>query len=57
MLSEYLTTKEGERKYGLADRWLRTLCEQGRLQAVKRGREWLIFEPSLRQYVEESKRK
>lgn len=54
MLSQYITTKEAEKKYGLVDRWLRTLCEQGRLEAVKKGREWLIYEPSLVQYKEES---
>ena len=40
---EYMNAKQAGEKWGISDRWVAMLCEQGRIDGVDRmGRIWLI---------------
>lgn len=43
MLMKYISTKEASEKWGISDRRIRVLCQEGRIEgAVKIGRNWSI---------------
>lgn len=43
MVNDYYTIKEAAKKWGLTERWVRTLCSQGRIPGVVQfGRVWAI---------------
>ena len=43
MVSGYYTIKEAADKWGLTERWVRTLCATGKIEgAVQFGRMWAI---------------
>ena len=52
----YYTVKDLAQKLGKAERTIRIWCKRGDLQAVKRGREWIVSASNLRAYFEEEKR-
>lgn len=40
---EYLTAKEVAEKWGVSQRWVHKLCEDGRVEGTRRfGRNWMI---------------
>jgi hypothetical protein len=39
----YMSSKEASTKWGISDRWIRVLCNEGRIDgALKIGRNWSI---------------
>lgn len=43
MINEYYTIKEAAEKWNLSERWVRSLCAQGKIDgAVQFGRAWAI---------------
>lgn len=53
MDSNMLTTPEASRVSGLGLPQLSRLCKTGRLDCVRRGRDWFISLESLRRYMAE----
>ena len=53
MDSSMLTTPEASHVSGLGKAQLARLCQAGRLDCVRRGRDWFISLESLRQYMAE----
>lgn len=51
--SPYMTVNEVAELAGLEPRWIRRLCQQGRLKAEKRGRDWDIDRESAEAWLEE----
>lgn len=49
---EYMTLSEASKESGLSPVTLRRQINEGRLSAVKRGRDWLVDELSLINYLE-----
>lgn len=49
---EYMTLAEASKKSGLSPVTLRRQINEGRISAVKRGRDWLVDELSLINYLE-----
>ncbi|MCK5762357.1 MAG: helix-turn-helix domain-containing protein, partial [Candidatus Izimaplasma sp.] len=48
---KYLSTKEIAEKWGINDRRVRVLCEEGRVkEAMKVGRNWMIAEDATKPY-------
>jgi len=54
-LGDYVTTDEAAQLSGYKQRWLAQLVREGKLEAVKVGRTWLIHKEKLLAYVEEMK--
>lgn len=49
MINEYYTIKEAAEKWNLPERWVRSLCAQGKIDgAVKFGRAWAILQDAER---------
>jgi len=46
----FLTVPEAAAKLGYSIAWVRRLCQQGRIRAVKVGRDWLISEETLDEF-------
>ena len=43
MINDYCTIKEAAEKWNLSERWVRSLCAQGKIEgAVQFGRAWAI---------------
>lgn len=53
MDSNLLTTPEASQVSGLGRNQLARLCNMGRLECVRRGRDWFISLESLRRYMAE----
>lgn len=49
---EYMTLEEAGKESGLSPATLRRQINNGRIEAIKRGRDWLIDELSLINYLE-----
>jgi excisionase family DNA binding protein len=49
--SEYITVLDAHRETGIKERELRRLAHQGKLDAIKVGRTWLILRVSLHDFV------
>jgi excisionase family DNA binding protein len=47
MNNEFLTVPQAAQRLGYSIAWVRRLCQQGRIQAVKVGRDWLVPESTL----------
>jgi len=46
---EYITAKEAATKWGISERRVQVLCEQGRIEGVQRlGKAWAIPENALK---------
>jgi excisionase family DNA binding protein len=45
-----LTVPEAAIRLTLSAVWVRRLCQQGRIQAMKAGRDWLIPEDALDEF-------
>lgn len=54
-MNEELTTKEAAEKLGISVRQVQTLIQQGRLPAIKKGRDWFIVESDLQLVSERPK--
>lgn len=40
---DYISVKEAAELWGVSERWIQKLCEEGRIDGVKRfGRSWMI---------------
>jgi excisionase family DNA binding protein len=52
-LADYVTTQEAERLSGYKLRWIRQLAQEGKLEAIKVGRTWLVNKDNLQAYVRE----
>ena len=40
---DYISVKEAVELWGVSERWIQKLCEEGRIDGVKRfGRSWMI---------------
>ncbi len=50
-LRDYISTKEASERYELAQDYLSFLASQGTIKGVKIARNWLIFVPSLEEYL------
>ena len=46
---EYITAKQAAQKWGISERRVQVLCEQGRIEGVQRlGKAWAIPKQSLK---------
>ncbi len=50
-ISEYLSTQEASAQFGLSDGQLRRLLISGRVEGLKKGRDWLVAASSVKQYM------
>jgi excisionase family DNA binding protein len=50
-MSDFITTQEASKIIGLKVRRIRQMCNEGKLQAVKFGRDWQIERASVEQYA------
>lgn len=50
----YLTLPEVSRQTGLEPLWLRRLCQRGALPTSKAGRDWLVKQEDLADFVSDS---
>jgi len=50
-LKEFMTTSEVADRAGVTYQYVCELCQQGKLQAVKMGRDWLIFRDSALEWI------
>jgi hypothetical protein len=49
MINDYYTIKEAAEKWNLSERWVRSLCSQGKIDgAVQFGRAWAIPQDAKR---------
>ncbi|MDD3415443.1 MAG: helix-turn-helix domain-containing protein [Lachnospiraceae bacterium] len=49
MVNEYYTIKEAAENWNLTERWVRSLCAQGKIKgAVQFGRVWAIPQDAVR---------
>jgi excisionase family DNA binding protein len=51
-LSNYLTVIEATKELGVNDSRVRQLIREGKLSAIKRGRDWLISKAEIERYKE-----
>lgn len=49
-LAQYVTTKQAAEMLGVAAEHINHLIYSGRVRAMKMGRDWLVFRPSVEQY-------
>lgn len=49
--SEYLSTQEASARFGLSDGQLRRLLISGRVEVLKKGRDWLVTASSVTRYM------
>ena len=54
-MTDWLSVTEAAEKSGYTDYWIRKLCREGRLRAVKKGLMFLIDPASLQEYLDEMK--
>ncbi len=51
-LGDYTTTAKAAEMLGVNRFWIVRLLAQGRLKGIKPGHDWLVFVPSIREYLE-----
>ncbi len=51
-LKDYISTKEASDRYGLAQEYLAYLAAQGTIKGIKIARNWLLYLPSLEEYMQ-----
>jgi excisionase family DNA binding protein len=49
-MNNFLTVPEAAQRLNRSVAWVRRLCQQGRIRAIKAGRDWLIPEDILDEY-------
>jgi excisionase family DNA binding protein len=49
-MNNFLTVPQAAAKLNLSVAWIRRLCQQGRIQAMKAGRDWLISEEAIDEF-------
>jgi excisionase family DNA binding protein len=57
MLENLLTAQEAAELLGTNDSRIRQLIRDKRISAVKKGKEWIVYKPSLAKYVKTKSRK
>jgi excisionase family DNA binding protein len=50
-LKDYISTREASQRYGLSSSQLTRLLNANAIQGKKIGHDWLIYEPSLKEYA------
>ncbi len=50
-LRDYISSKEASERYALTQDYLSFLASKGTIKGVKIARNWLIFVPSLEEYL------
>jgi excisionase family DNA binding protein len=56
-LEAFITLKEAAAISGLSTGHLALLCKQGKLKAIKKGRDWLTTRKAVAKYLGEENRK
>jgi excisionase family DNA binding protein len=51
VLGKYISVNEASKRSGLSVVWIRRLARQGKIEAKRFGRDWLIVARSIDKYV------
>ncbi len=55
-LKDYISTKEASKRYPLSASHLARLLQEEVIEGIKVGHDWLIYEPSLIEYLEKPRK-
>ncbi len=50
-LKDYISTKEASKEFGLSAEHIARLAQKGIVEARKIQRDWLVYVPSLKEYI------
>jgi excisionase family DNA binding protein len=49
--SDYISTREASERYGISPSHLTRLLKSGAVKGKKIGHDWLVYEPSLKEFI------
>jgi excisionase family DNA binding protein len=56
LTAKFISVTEASSRSGLSPAWVRRLVQRGEIEGVKVGRNWLVSEAALRDYLQQDRR-